>query len=133
MNDTDILLQLDRDPPLFQPGETVSGSVEVRVPPDRDLDAVELSILWYTEGKGDEDLGVHYFDRLSRTDGTLPSPGTAQRFATPLPRSPLSYDGVIIKIHWCVRVRVFLSNGAIPLEELPIQFGDVPPAREVLP
>src|SRR5262245_38553399 len=133
MNDTEILVRLDQDPPLYQPGATLSGRLEVRVPPDRELDAVEVSVLWYTEGKGDEDLGVHYFERLSRQDGTLLAPGEVRPFATPLPPSPLSYDGVILKIRWCVRVRAFLTNRATPLEEVPFQLGDVPPAREVLP
>ena len=30
----------------------------------RDVKAVELSVLWYTEGKGEEDLAVHFFDRF---------------------------------------------------------------------
>lgn len=28
------------------------------------LRAVEQSVLWYTEGKGEEDLGVHFFNDL---------------------------------------------------------------------
>src|SRR5262249_36174480 len=108
MSDTEILIQLDRAPPLYQPGDALAGGYEVRVPPARALAAVELSVLWYTEGKGEEDIGVHHFGRLAQREGNLPLPGQVERFATPLPRSPLSYDGVVVKIRWCVRVRVFL-------------------------
>ena len=31
-----------------------------------DLQTLETSVLWYTEGKGDEDIGVHFFVRRTR-------------------------------------------------------------------
>ena len=30
------------------------------------IQAVEASVLWYTEGKGDEDMVVHYFEAAAR-------------------------------------------------------------------
>ena len=65
-------------------------------------------MLWHTEGKGDEDLGVHFFDRRAADhDSDLRGPAT---LSVPLPNSPLSYDGVVVKIHWSVRVRAFLRT-----------------------
>lgn len=73
---------------------------------------LELSVLWYTEGKGDEDLTVHYFhrwssSRLQELDLTVP-----QHFETKLPESPLSYNGHLFRIRWCTRMRLFLTGPA---------------------
>ncbi len=54
------------------------------------------------------------------------------RFNTQLPPSPLSYDGAIVKIRWCVRVRVFLRGGKQLLSEKPFQLGTVPAVRAVV-
>jgi hypothetical protein len=72
-----------------------------------DIAAVEASVLWYTEGKGDSDMGVHFFERRT-ADAQLPQLAGPAEIAAPLPNSPLSYEGRIIKIRWCVRVRAFL-------------------------
>ena len=49
-----------------------------------------------------------------------------RRFKTTLPASPLSYDGEIVKIRWCVRVRAFLRRGKEVFFEQPFQLGDIP-------
>lgn len=76
-----------------------------------DLQAVEASVLWFTEGKGDEDMGVHFFERRVPADAEDRDLRQLRSFAIELPNSPLSYDGEILQIHWCVRVRVFLKGG----------------------
>jgi hypothetical protein len=43
----------------------------------------------------------------------------------------LSYDGRIVKIHWCVRVRVFQGWGRELVLEEPFTLGTVPPPREL--
>ena len=55
-----------------------------------------MSVLWYTEGKGDEDSGLVYSAVLQVADVG----GSVLR----LPRSP-RYDGALLKIHWIVRLR----------------------------
>jgi hypothetical protein len=49
-----------------------------------------------------------------------------RRFSTVLPASPLSYDGEIVKICWCVRLRIFLPQGQESLAEVPFRLGSVP-------
>ena len=80
------------------------------------ISAVERSVVWYTEGKGEEDLGVIFFERIQldkRKDGTQMSSASLSTdhltgaLATDLPYSPLSYEGIIVKIRWCVRIRIF--------------------------
>jgi hypothetical protein len=92
----------------YSPCEELSFECQVDAVDEADLQAVELSVLWYTEGKGDEDLGVHFFERRKTSDEI--DLRELHRASTILPRSPLSYDGKIVKIRWCVRARCFLKN-----------------------
>lgn len=90
--------------------------------------AIEHSVLWYTEGKGEEDLGVHFFQRI--TDRALMPPvAMTGAFTTPLPQSPLSYEGVIVKVRWCVRVRLFFEGSRDFVSEHVFTIGRIPPAR----
>lgn len=92
--------------------------------------AIEHSVLWYTEGKGEEDLGVGLFQRIT-DPGLLPPAAMAGSFGTQLPASPLSYEGVIVKVRWCVRVRLFFLGGRDFVSEHEFDVGRLPPARPV--
>lgn len=94
---------------------TVGGTEELTIW------AVERSVLWYTEGKGEEDLGVHFFERVRE-------PALAGSFGCHLPPSPLSYEGLIVKIRWCVRVRLFFAGGRDFVSEHAFDVGQVPAA-----
>jgi hypothetical protein len=123
-----VRLALDDDRRVYQPGESLAGQFTIDVENHAELRAVELSALWYTDGKGDEDMAVHFFDRLDvngQLDVNLREP---HYFTTVLPNSPLSYEGQILKIRWCVRLRVFLRHGKDLVVEEPFQLGAVPPA-----
>ena len=119
MNLPTIDIKLDEGRRSFRAGEILSGQYTIVPAEGQPLRAVELSVLWYTEGKGEEDLGVHFFERLGGRDATLN--GETRRFETRLPLAPLSYEGSIIKIRWCVRVRVFLSRSREYFVESPFQ------------
>lgn len=95
----------------FAPADFLSGHYSIRLAPDDKALAIEASIIWLTEGKGEEDIGVHFFQRRNRNAIHNESLNQPQRFSTVLPASPLSYEGVILKIRWCVRVRLFLIDG----------------------
>lgn len=84
-----------------------------------ELEGLEASVLWHTEGKGDEDLHVHHFHRVS--DQQLRERGLADEQSTGcrLPATPLSYQGRLISVRWCVRVRLFMSDGREILAEQP--------------
>lgn len=94
------------------------------------IHAVEQSVLWYTEGKGEEDLGVHMFRRVVDA-AVLPPRAVGGEFSVHLPRSPLSYEGLIVKVRWCVRVRVFFEGAKDYVSEHVFEVGEVPPARVV--
>jgi hypothetical protein len=121
-----ITLRLDAPNRIFSPGETLSGEYTIEAFQPDQIRAIELSVLWFTEGKGDEDLGVHFFQRRSSEEDAAFDPRQTVRFNTRLPNSPLSYDGRIVKVRWCVRVRVFLPRGTELVEDVLFQLGCVP-------
>jgi hypothetical protein len=129
-----VSIQIDNRQAPHLPGQTLKGEYQIDAVEPGELRAVELSVLWYTEGKGDEDLGIHHFERRTDEDQDANTTLTELRkFSLTLPTSPLSYEGVLIKLRWCVRVRVFLKSGKDYFAELPFRLGDVPPARPVSP
>jgi hypothetical protein len=116
---------------VLMPGDRLTGEVQIDAAPPQDIQAVEVSVMWRTEGKGDEDLGVHYFERQTSAGELRGRLHELRTFVTTLPASPLTYDGRIVKIRWCARVRLFLSDGREYLFDQPFQLGNVPgPAPE---
>jgi hypothetical protein len=117
----------------FAPGETLA--VEYNLDPScaDEIEALEISVLWFTEGKGDEDMAVHFFERIERETVGFVDFRRPRKFETVLPTAPLSYEGVIVKIHWCVRARAFLARGKQLVEECPFRLGNIPPAHAILP
>jgi len=109
----------------YEPLEPLEVRYALDLPPGQVVRAVERSIVWYTEGKGEEDLGVHHFERL--TDRTTVE-AAGGSFGGRLPSSPLSYEGVIVKIRWCVRVRLFFDGGRDFVSEHVFDLGRVPAA-----
>jgi hypothetical protein len=134
MTPRQIEILFDEDRTAFEPGEELSGQFLV-VPNDgQTLKAVEVSVLWQTEGKGDDDLGVTHFERIEANSGTADLLRPIS-FRTHLPNSPLSYHGQILRIVWCVRVRAFPQRGNEIVAEERFQLGNVPspddiPAKE---
>ncbi|MCA9246393.1 MAG: hypothetical protein KDA42_04735 [Planctomycetales bacterium] len=122
-----IILEFEQHAGFYLPGDEIAGLFYIELyDPKKDeseVNAIEASVLWYTMGKGDEDLAVHYFDRHTRIEGHAFDVSVPRRFGTVLPNSPLSYDGQIVKIIWCVRVRVFLRGGREHVSEQPFRLG----------
>lgn len=143
-----IFIRFDGNVRSYLPGEVLSGEVWLESVDAEEIRSVEVSVLWHTEGKGNEDFAVHDFRRLS-SDSAQSAPASGEspesafakpaasrwtcRFQTALPNSPLSYDGAIIKLRWCVRVRVFLTRGREVVAQRRFRLGRVPPTRAVKP
>jgi hypothetical protein len=115
--DSRVMIRLSGLQPTYMPGDR--GSIV----------AVECSVCWLTEGKGTEDLGVHFFQRLAGDSLAAIDWTIAQKISCPLPISPLSYEGKLLKISWCVRVRFFLNDGTELMAQQPFYLGTV--TREV--
>ena len=58
-----LSIQLFDHTPCYLPGDVLKCDYQIDAVGDREVQAVETSVLWYTEGKGDEDMGVHFFQR----------------------------------------------------------------------
>ena len=131
MNDPAVQLELDRPLAHYGPGDPLAVDVHVECANGDDVRAIELSIMWYTAGKGEEDFAVHRFDRLTPGSDLPVTPPFHHRLSTTLPASPLSYDGFIVKVCWCVRARLFLGQGREAVQEIPFCLGNVPaPPRQ---
>ena len=123
-----ITVLFDRPERSYAPHDVMTVRHEVDGVAAASVVAFERSVVWYTEGKGEEDLGVHQFERIEGeggTSGSIPTGGMSLR----LPGSPLSYEGIIVKIRWCVRVRLFFEGGRDFVSEHVFELGAVPPAR----
>jgi hypothetical protein len=133
MSDPVVVIRLDGNGRIYRPGETLAGQYRLQAVHPDEIKAVEVSVLWYTEGKGDEDLAVHEFWRSDAAQGSDFDPTRPQRFSTILPDSPLSYDGQIIRLRWCVRVRAFLDRTKEVVGQKAFRLGDVPAVKVVEP
>ncbi|HVX09645.1 MAG TPA: hypothetical protein VHC22_00450 [Pirellulales bacterium] len=133
MNEGSVRILLDGNRRVYQPGDLLSGEYQVESLRWIQPAAVEISVLWHTEGQGEEDLAVHHFERIDTIEQPNIDFRRARRFSTRLPPSPLTYQGVIVKICWCVRVRVFLPRGKELVGEISFQLGTLPAARLARP
>ncbi len=124
-----ISIHIRRQRPMYQPGDELECQYQIDAIDPDDIHALEASVLWHTDGKGDVDLGIHYFER--RTPRS-PEDEFRQQFTlkTILPKSPSTYDGEIVKIRWCVRVRLFLKRGKELSYEMPFQLAPLRAARQ---
>ena len=86
-----LSIQIYNDPPVYRPGDVMRFDLQIDGIDLEDLSAVETSVLWTTEGKGDEDLGIHFFQRHipSDAEGDVRS---LKACNITLPNSPLSYE-----------------------------------------
>ena len=125
-----LSLQIAEPRRIYQPGDELKCECQIDAVDAKEIQAVETSVLWYTEGKGDEDLGVHYFNRRVPGDCENGDLRPMHRFTTILPNSPLSYSGKIVKVRWCARVRLFLKRGKELYFEQPFWLGSLTNTRD---
>jgi len=96
---------------VYHPGDWFECEYQIDAVEPSEIQALEASVMWFTEGKGDEDLGVHYFERSRPSDAIDGDLRQLHLLQCRLPPSPLTYNGTILKIRWCVRVRLFWGRG----------------------
>ena len=85
MKDPSIFIRLIGDSDHYDPGDTLSGEFFIDTDDPESIRAVEISVLWYTEGKGEEDLDVHFFKRIGNDNGDFVDMRQSQAFSTALP------------------------------------------------
>ena len=103
-------LRCCREDGRYAAGDLLRCTWQIQNLADKEPQGLELSVLWYTEGKGDEDLTVHYFHRWSSSRLQELDLRVPQHFETQLPESPLSYNGHLFRIRWCIRMRLYLAG-----------------------
>ncbi|MDG2221858.1 MAG: hypothetical protein P8L85_10780 [Rubripirellula sp.] len=112
-------LTLCREDGLYHPREMLAACWRIsRVPLER-VQGLEVSVMWYTEGKGDEDFHVHHFHRQGENQIRRSGLSDTRSTHCKLPATPLSYRGKLISVRWCVRLRLFLANGREIVTEQP--------------
>jgi hypothetical protein len=96
---TQIDIELDKQKTSYRPGDVVTGATRWRL--DKPIKKLELRLIWYTEGKGDEDAGLAESQVVER-------PGLADRssFQFVLPNGPYSFSGTLISLTWALEVVV---------------------------
>ncbi|TWT36401.1 hypothetical protein KOR34_13060 [Posidoniimonas corsicana] len=122
--DPDVSIRFADSRREYNAGESLRAVCAVHNADALECRSAEVSVLWRTVGKGDEDLHVHYFERLLGEDARLSSPFQLE---VQLPESPLSYDGLSVKICWCVRVRLNLGGYRTHVTEAPFRLGRTAP------
>ncbi len=110
-------LWFDRGSRRYLPGDLMEGQYDLANWKSVDLQAVELSLLWYTAGQGEEDFCVHHFERHERIDWKKHADNC--RFVSILPASPFSYDGKIVKVCWAARLKGFFKRARPRVVEAP--------------
>ncbi len=114
-----VMIRLLGLQPAYMPNDVLELEYTIENIDSTAISAVEVSVLWLTEGKGTEDMGVHFFQRLTGNSLGAINWSVPQTLKVPLPESPLSYEGKIVKISWCVRARFYMSDGTEYLGQEP--------------
>lgn len=127
-----IDVHFERPGRRYDPGDRLVARYRILGLEPAAVRALEASVAWYTEGKGEEDLMVHAFERLVGREAHAAAVEGGV-IDTVLPPSPLSYEGVIVKIRWCARVRVFYAGGRDYVSEHVFEVGSLPPIRPPAP
>lgn len=97
-----------------EPGGELQGGYRIDPELLGGIKSLELSVYWMTEGKGDEDRAEYYRESKRGAEAELCDRSGMGQFSIPLPTSPLSYEGILIKIIWLIRVRIeTFSNGVL--------------------
>ena len=92
-----LSIVLNEDKAAFAPRETIRGTVRWSL--DAGIRHLELSLFWYTTGKGTRDVGVietRQFDE----------PGAVgwKDFSLTLPDGPYSFSGKLISLIWALEL-----------------------------
>lgn len=104
----------------FEPGETIEVTAEWLF--ERQVDSVELRLVWYTRGKGDTDVSV-----VERVPFEFPSPSETRTIPLTLPMAPYSFSGKLISLCWSIEL---VADDGDASERLDITIA--PNAQEVL-
>jgi hypothetical protein len=107
--DPKLEIILERQPPAFQPGESVAGSA--RWLAGHEPGAVSLRLFWSTSGKGTTDLSL-----VESRDFARPRATDDRPFAFILPAGPPSFSGTLISLVWGLELVMENPAAAVSVE-----------------
>jgi hypothetical protein len=81
----------------FVPGETIAGEISWQL--QSAAKALELRLIWFTEGKGTSDISVEQTQRVE-----APALTGQQKFSLQLPPAPYSFAGKLIELSWALEL-----------------------------
>jgi hypothetical protein len=93
---------------VFAPGEVIAGTVSWHL---AGAQSIELRLLWYTEGKGDQDSRLVTTVELGHPGGNEVRP-----FNIRLPEGPFSFSGKLISLLWALEAVAAPGSRAARLE-----------------
>ena len=99
-----ITIHLDSGAAL-EPGSEVRGRVDWQAAVERP-ETVMISLLWYTEGKGTEDVEI--VDQIEIED---PPAAGSREFSFTLPDFPWSFSGTLVSVLWRVEASIEPDGG----------------------
>jgi hypothetical protein len=90
-------IALNDDKAAFAPRATVDGAIQWDL--DVNPQYLELSLFWYTAGKGTRDVGV-----IETKQFQSPGASGTQDFSFALPDGPYSFSGKLISLVWALEL-----------------------------
>lgn len=81
----------------FAPGEMIGGEISWQL--QESVKALELRLIWFTEGKGTGEISVEQTQRIE-----LPAMTGRQKFSFQLPLAPYSFAGKLIELSWALEL-----------------------------
>lgn len=93
---------------VFAPGDVIAGTVSWHLDGAK---SVELRLLWYTQGKGDQDSRL-----VSTVELANPGANEVRPFNIRLPQGPFSFSGKLISLVWALEAVAAPGSRAQRLE-----------------
>lgn len=92
-----LSITLNEDKAAFAPRETIRGTVRWNL--DVGVRHLDLSLFWYTAGKGTRDVGV-----IETMQFDEPGAVGWRDFSFTLPEGPYSFSGKLISLIWALEL-----------------------------
>lgn len=98
-------IELAKEQGGYRPGEHLRGAAGWALDRQTGAAAIELRLVWFTEGKGDQDVEIVAHERWER-----PAPDDQKTFDFRLPAGPYSFSGKLVTLVWALEL-VVLPKG----------------------
>ena len=104
-----LSLQLDGGGTLYRPKGKLSGSAQWQL--EKEARAIEVRLIWFTQGKGTQDVEV-----VDRRRWETPVLMGQEKFEFTLPEGPQSFSGKLISLTWAVELVIEKANESARIE-----------------